>query len=603
MTRSRFFSSTEESRKSVFEVEPSAAPPAAAATVASATSRSNKGTKVASSGSSSSSGPASRWRRRLRRSHAHDFNETAAAASAAAGAAVVPEKPVIAAALSRDSLLGSGCLTEAPSSRGTSAETLSTCSPALESIADDGLDVDSFDLDGSESSWLEAELPPLQLPAAAAGANSQQQRKEQQQQQQRYVGPLELHVKDFECGECVGKGSYSKVFLGSHAPTGTEWALKVVSKRKTFETRENLMHLREERHISTKLQGSDFLVRTAGTFQNPRSVVFAMEYLPGGDLYQRLSDKGTLSLRETVAWTAQAVLAIEDLHAKNIVHRDVKPENFLMGKSGTLKLTDFGFARELAPDERLYSQFGTPEYVAAEVLSGCGHGMPVDLWALGVLIYELLVGQTPFKSPSVEEMYERIAAGDYAFPKPPASPACAAAEGSSSLKCLSSNTHKGGVQKQAFSLKKSDSSLSATASKKGGLAMAAGPNGADHTRQQAEPAKSKQAQRQEQGTADSNNSHSGGGAQDPAAQSLVKALLCLDPSRRPSLPEVKRHPFFAGVDFDGLREAVRAQADREEEEAVVAAAIEGGDVWVRGQPVVCQSDEINDNYGGVFVGF
>ncbi|CAN0540666.1 unnamed protein product, partial [Ectocarpus sp. 8 AP-2014] len=231
------------------------------------------------------------------------------------------------------------------------------------------------------------------------------------------------------------------------------------------------------------------------------------------------------------------------------------------------------------------------------------------------LIYELLVGQTPFKSPSVEEMYERIAAGDYAFPKPPASPACAAAEGSSSsLKCLSSkaagksgssssNVHKGGVQKHSFSLKKSDSSLSATASKKGGLAMAVGPNGADHTRQQAEPAKSKQGQRQEQGTADSSNSHSGGGAQDPAAQSLVKALLCLDPSRRPSLPEVKRHPFFAGVDFDGLRAAVRAQADREEEEAVVTAAIEGGDVWVRGQPVVCQSDEINDNYGGVFVGF
>lgn len=226
--------------------------------------------------------------------------------------------------------------------------------------------------------------------------------------------------------------------------------------------------------------------------------------------------------------------------------------------------------------------------------------MPVDLWALGVLIYELLVGQTPFKSPSVEEMYERIAAGDYAFPKPPASRACAGAEGSHPLKCLSSKamgksgSSSSNVQKQqAFSLKKSDSSVSATASKKGGV----------DTRQQTQPAKSKQAQRQEQGTADSYNSHSGGGAQDPAAQSLVKALLCLDPSRRPSLPEVKRHPFFAGVDFDGLRAAVRAQADREEEEAVVAAAIEGGDVWVRGQPVICQSDEINDNYGGVFAGF
>eukprot|EP00752_Nemacystus_decipiens_P001694 g1641.t1 len=349
MTRSRFFSHSDDG-----------------ADTSGSAARAPRSTKMAAGGcgGSGTGGTSSRWRRpRLRRSHAHDFSEALLSGKA--------EK--ITPALSGDSL-GSG-YTEAPSSRGTSTASLSTCSPALGSVEDGALDVEDFDLDGGdELSWLEEDLAPaVVLPGTAASAAVLEEEDDEfavEHKPQRFTGPLVLHVQDFECGECIGKGSYSKVFLGTHALTGTEWALKVVSKRKTFETRENLAHLREERYISTKLQGSDFLVRTAGTFNTTRSVVFAMEYLPGGDLYQRLSDKGTLSLGEAVAWTAQAVLAIEDLHAKNIVHRDVKPENFLMGKSGTLKLTDFGFARELEPDERLYSQFGTPEYVAPEMTRG-----------------------------------------------------------------------------------------------------------------------------------------------------------------------------------------------------------------------------------------
>lgn len=206
-------------------------------------------------------GTASRWRRpRLRRSHAHDFNE-----------ALLATKVHITPALSGDSL-GSG-YTEAPSSRGTSTASLSTCSPALGSVEDRGtLDVGDFDLDGGDDlSWLDEDLAPtVVLPETAAAALEEEDEFAVEQKPQRFAGPLVLHVQDFECGECIGKGSYSKVYLGTHALTGTEWALKVVSKRKTFETRENLAHLREERYISTKLQGSDFLVRTAGTFNTTR---------------------------------------------------------------------------------------------------------------------------------------------------------------------------------------------------------------------------------------------------------------------------------------------------------------------------------------------
>ncbi len=243
MGRPRFFSNNSES-------EPAARAP--------------KGTKMASGGgggcssSGGNGGAATRWRRpRLRRSDAHEFNE---------GLLAAQEK--ITAALSRDSLC-SGCSTEAPSSRGTSASTASlstTCSPAQRAAAAGGQGVEDFDLDGGEDWITDCPTDVALLGDAAAGEDEFAEEGETR----RFAGPLVLHVQDFECGECIGKGSYSRVFVGTHAPTRTEWALKVVSKRKTFETRENLAHLREERYISTKLQGSDFLVRTAGTFQNTR---------------------------------------------------------------------------------------------------------------------------------------------------------------------------------------------------------------------------------------------------------------------------------------------------------------------------------------------
>ena len=240
-----------------------------------------------------------------------------------------------------------------------------------------------------------------------------------------------------------------------------------------------------------------------------------------------------------------------------------------MGKSGTLKLTDFGFARELAPGERLLSQFGTPEYVAPEVLNGCGHGKPVDLWALGILIYELLVGHTPFKAASVDDMYERISSGDYAFP-PPLSKA--------SPSPIPSPTRS---RRQDIRSKRGSSSnkrSEAEAEGKGGR-LEGYPNKVVEKKEEIDD------------------------AQDPAAQSLVKSLLSLAPARRPSIAEIKDHPFFEGVNFDALRAAVRAQAYAEEEEALVVAAVAGGDVWLRDQPVICLSENVDDHYGNVFADF
>lgn len=288
----------------------------------------------------------------------------------------------------------------------------------------------------------------------------------------------------------------------------------------------------------------------------------------------------------------------------------------------------------------------------SQVLNGCGHGMPVDLWALGVLIYELLVGQTPFKSASVDEMYERIAAGDYAFPAAPAPPASEgrsarsttrSTKGAAKSSSLAGARKDGGggggggrasMQKGVVEGNNYDDAKNGSGRYKSNNDTGRFRREWNEEQQQQQPAqlekldqkcnhhhhhsssssKSNSTKRTTSTTTNTNSSSSRGrsytnvkskstAAQDPAAQALVKALLCLSPGHRPSIPEIKRHPFFSGVDFAGLRAAVRAQAEEEEEEAVVSAAIDGGDVWVRGQPVVCRSEDADDNYGGVFSGF
>lgn len=105
----------------------------------------------------------------------------------------------------------------------------------------------------------------------------------------------------------------------------------------------------------------------------------------------------------------------EYLHAKNIVYRDLKPENLLIGADGYLKLTDFGFAKFI--DNRTYTLCGTPEYLAPEILLNKGHGKPVDWWCLGILVYEMLAGIDPFNDEDPMAIYQKILKGKVKFPR------------------------------------------------------------------------------------------------------------------------------------------------------------------------------------------
>lgn len=115
-----------------------------------------------------------------------------------------------------------------------------------------------------------------------------------------------------------------------------------------------------------------------------------MEYVNGGELFSHLRSKGKLANDDARFYAAEIVLAFEYLHDMRIVYRDLKPENLLLDSNGHIKMTDFGFAKVV--EDRTWTLCGTPEYLAPEIIQSKGHGKSVDWWALGILIYEMLVG-------------------------------------------------------------------------------------------------------------------------------------------------------------------------------------------------------------------
>ena len=143
-----------------------------------------------------------------------------------------------------------------------------------------------------------------------------------------------------------------------------------------------------------------------------------MDYIAGGELFTYLRTEGKLEPDHAMMYSAQVALMLEYLHAKNIIYRDLKPENLLITQSGHMIVTDFGFAKVLKPGTRTYTTCGTPDYLAPEIIRSKGHGKPVDWWAFGVLVYEMATGFPPFYHDSVIEIYKMIIKGKMgAWPK------------------------------------------------------------------------------------------------------------------------------------------------------------------------------------------
>jgi len=175
-------------------------------------------------------------------------------------------------------------------------------------------------------------------------------------------------------------------------------------------------HINNEKRLMAQID-YPFVVNMMGYAKDDRFVYIIMECIGGGELFTHLRRARKFSDEISKFYGAQTAGAFAHCHSKNIIHRDLKPENILMCQNGYSKLTDFGFAKIIEPGTRTYTLCGTPEYIAPEVLLNKGHGKPVDWWTLGILIYEMIVGQPPFCDEDPMGIYQKILAGKIYFPK------------------------------------------------------------------------------------------------------------------------------------------------------------------------------------------
>ena len=213
----------------------------------------------------------------------------------------------------------------------------------------------------------------------------------------------------------IGKGSYAKVIVARKRDTGKIYALKVIKKSKVEQSR-NKDFLTNERSILIEIQ-HPFIIKMSYTFQNERKLYFALEYCPGGELFNLLQKKRRFSEEHAKFYAVQVLLALEHIHNYDVVYKDLKPENILIDEEGYIRLVDFGLAkRGIKANEGIKSDSGTPEYLAPEILFRVEHGKPVDWWTLGAFIYEMLTGLPPFYSADREELFFNIKNKALAYP-------------------------------------------------------------------------------------------------------------------------------------------------------------------------------------------
>ncbi|XP_072393989.1 cGMP-dependent protein kinase, isozyme 2 forms cD4/T1/T3A/T3B isoform X4 [Diabrotica undecimpunctata] len=208
----------------------------------------------------------------------------------------------------------------------------------------------------------------------------------------------------------LGVGGFGRVELVQiRGRSNKSYALKQMKKAQIVETRQQ-QHIMSEKEIMGEAN-CDFIVKLFKTFKDAKYLYMLMESCLGGELWTVLRDKGHFDDATTKFCTACVVEAFDYLHSRNIIYRDLKPENLLLDNSGYVKLVDFGFAKKLQTGRKTWTFCGTPEYVAPEVILNKGHDISADYWSLGVLMFELLTGTPPFTGSDPMRTYNIILKG------------------------------------------------------------------------------------------------------------------------------------------------------------------------------------------------
>jgi protein-serine/threonine kinase len=225
---------------------------------------------------------------------------------------------------------------------------------------------------------------------------------------------------DFQILKLIGKGTFGQVFQVRKKDTNRIYAMKVLSKKVIVQKKE-IQHTIGERNIlvRTATSESPFIVGLKFSFQTAADLYLVTDYMSGGELFWHLQKEGRFVEERAKFYIAELILALRHLHQHDIVYRDLKPENILLDANGHIALCDFGLSKaNLAKNDTTNTFCGTTEYLAPEVLlDEQGYTKMVDFWSLGVLVFEMCCGWSPFYAEDTQQMYKNIAFGKVRFPR------------------------------------------------------------------------------------------------------------------------------------------------------------------------------------------
>ena len=222
------------------------------------------------------------------------------------------------------------------------------------------------------------------------------------------------HIGKYRLIKTIGKGNFAKVKLAKHELIGKEVAIKIIDK--TQLNQGSLQKLFREVKFMKCLDHPN-IVKLFEVIQTEKTLYLVMEYASGGEVFDYLVAHGRMKEKEARAKFRQIVSAVQYLHQKHIVHRDLKAENLLLDSDMNIKIADFGFSNEFTPGSKLDTFCGSPPYAAPELFQGEKYDGPeVDVWSLGVILYTLVSGSLPFDGQNLKELRERVLRGKYRIP-------------------------------------------------------------------------------------------------------------------------------------------------------------------------------------------
>ena len=234
---------------------------------------------------------------------------------------------------------------------------------------------------------------------------------------------IKMTVNNYESLSIIGRGAFGEVHVCREIKTGEIVAIKKI-KKDNLKQKNQIRHILDEQDFLSKVD-SPWIVKLKASFQEGDYLYLVMEFLPGGDLMGLLIARDIFTEEESKFYICELILAIEFIHELNCIHRDIKPDNILIGKDGHIKLTDFGLAKisdisfkedvidykyneSKIKHDRNFSCVGTAYYAAPEVINKTGYGQEVDWWSLGVILFEMVVGYAPFCSKKTADVCYKV---------------------------------------------------------------------------------------------------------------------------------------------------------------------------------------------------